>query len=319
MSLINNTPQIPKQKLQEYHILIIGEGGVGKTSFAAQFPGAYFALFEGGTSGILTTETDLVKKAREFKTNAWKLFRDFKEEFLEGDHDYQTLIIDTEDRAYEDCLDYICDVREIDHPSDEGYGSAWSALNKEFRRRHRDIKMSQYGLISVSHAEFKEIENIKGKKRDKIIPSVGGSAGKFLVDDADIVILYDQDEEGNRIMRLDSSKDYDAKQRLKFEKGVIDAGDSAKEAFGNFKIEFEKAIKNRNEESGVTKEMIEKHYAREERLPGVKENIINICKEKEITPEQNKELLEEEIGESSVREIEDLNKAEKYLEFIKDY
>lgn len=313
-------PSIPKQKLEEYFVLVFGEPNVGKTSFANQFPNSLFALFEGGTSGLLTNEVDCVKEGRKRGKSPWTILKELKRDFLLGEHDYQTLIIDTEDRAYEDCLNYICKKRGIDHPSEEGYGQGWNALNKEFQTLHRDLEMSPYGLVAISHADFKEVENIRGQKRDKIIPSVGGSSGQWLVDEADIIILYDKDEDGNRIMRVESSKDYDAKQRITFPENIISAGDSAEEAFNNFKEAFDKAIENVNEKYGITDKMIKEYYnekEKEQKLDILINEIKTTAKEKEMSGVQISKEMNEVIGCSKPSELT-IDTANKFLKYLKN-
>lgn len=318
MSLLPTKPSIPAQKLEEYNIVIFGPPGIGKTSLGAQFPKSLFALFEEGTTGLLTNEVNLVKESRIQQRLPWDIFLETKEEFLNEDHNFQTFIIDSADEAYNDCMDYICREREIDHPSEEGYGSAWNALTKEFQKAYRDLSMSKYGLVTISHAKYKEIEDIHGNKHDKLVPSTGGSTGSWLIDQADIIILYDRNDENQRILRLEGNKNYEAKQRLDFPEPVISAGDSAEEAFNNFKNAFDAAIDNINKKLGVTQEMIDEYYEekqKEEKIMSVREKVKETAKKKGLNPIKNSEIMKEQVGVESIHKL-DYDSAQKYLEFL---
>jgi hypothetical protein len=320
MGLLTTKPDIPRQYLYEFFIVVFGLRGIGKTEFALNFPGAYLLRFEDGTKAQLSYGLALQEIARKKDLSPWDILKQVQDEFLMGDHNYKTIVWDTEDIAYDNCMDFVCRENNFSHPSDKGYGKGWKELNAEYQLEHRRIMMSKYGLISVSHARFKKIKDIYGNERDMLIPSVGGNSGQWLLDEADIIILYDKDEEGNRILRLESDKNFEAKQRLKFPEPIIPAGNSGKEAFDNFKKAFDIAIKENNKKFGITPNMIEEYYSeinQEKTLEELIDKIILVAKSKNMNGIQNSEEMKKIIGCESLKELDE-EKANQYLEYLKN-
>lgn len=322
MGLLPEKKSIPKQKLQDYFVLIFGEPNIGKTRLAAEFPNAMFALTETGTKGISVYSINVAKKAKKQGKHPWQIFTQIQEEFVKGNHNFETFVIDTEDNAYDWCLDYISKQNGVNHPGEkQDFGATWKLVKDEYKRAHDIIQNNGYGLVSISHARFKEIEDMKGRKRDKLVPSVGGSSGRFLIDDSDIVILYDKDKDDNRILRLSSSKDFTAKQRLDFDVDIIPAEGSPKKAYENFEKEFKKAVKKANKTFNITEDMINEHYEllekeKEQQSFGeVVEEIIALCKEKGLNKKENADMMKEKFNtktfegltyEQATQHLEDL-------------
>lgn len=323
MSLIPTSKSLPEQRLQDYHVLIFGEAGIGKTSLANQFPNALFAATEMGTKALSTFQVNIAKRAKKEGKMPWAIFRDLVNEFIEGEHDFETLIIDTEDVLYEWCLDYIT-VELGAHPGEKNdFGASWAKLKSEFKAPHEQIKNAGFGLVSVSHARFKEIEDMEGRKRDKLMPTVGGSSASYLIDDSDIIILYRKDNEGNRILSLEPTNDFTGKQRIRtFDKKDIEAGDSSKKAFKNFKKEFDKAIKKLNEEENITEEDVREFYEQKEKEREEKsfqqlvDEIVEECTRLGISRTDNAKKIHKEYGAKSLANLE-YSQAEQYLEELK--
>jgi GTPase SAR1 family protein len=310
MSLIPEKRSIPAQRLQDYHVLIFGEAGAGKTSLASQFPGALFAATEMGTKALSVFQVNIAKRAKKEGKLPWVVFRELVEEFVEGDHDFETFVIDTEDVLYEWCLDYITDKLNGHPGTHNDFGASWAKLKSEFKEPHEMIKNAGYGLVSVSHAQYREIEDIEGKKRDKLMPTVGGSSSAYLIDDSDIIILYRKDSEGNRVMSLEPTNDFTGKQRIRtFAKKDISAGNSSKEAFKNFQKEFEKAMKNLNAEEGISDEDIEEFYTRKKKEKEEKtfKQLINDiaakCQKLGLSKKDNAKEMKEKYGTPSLGKL----------------
>lgn len=303
MGLIPNSKSIPRQNLQDYHVLIFGEAGSGKTSLAAQFPNAMFAATEMGTKALSVFQVNIAEEAKKRGKMPWVIFRETVDEFIKGDHDFDTFVIDTEDVLYEWCLDFITE-KLGGHPGElNDFGASWAKLKSEFKEPHEMIKNNGYGLVSVSHAQYKEIEDIEGKKRDKLMPTVGGSSATYLIDDSDIIILYRKDKEGNRVLSLEPTNDFEGKQRIRtFRKSDIPAGDSAKKAYKNFKKEFDKAIKKLNKEENITEEEIEEFYTKREEVRNTKsfkqivDEIIEECQRLGLSKKDNAKEMKKEFG-----------------------
>jgi len=319
MSLIPKKKKIPAQKLQDYHLLVFGEAGTGKTSFAAQFPNALFAATETGTKALSVYNVNVAEKARTEGKLSWVVFRELVNEFISGEHDFETFVIDTEDVLYEWCLEYITH-KLGGHPGElNDFGASWAELKKEFREPHEQIKNNGYGLVSISHAKYKEIEDINGRKRDKLMPTVGGSSAKYLIDDSDIVILYNKNGEGERVLSLEPTNDFTGKQRIRtFTKTDISAGDTAKKAFKNFKKEFDRAIEQLNKEEEVTEEDIKEHYEEKKKQRSKKpfkkivDEIVNECQRLGMNRKDNAKRMKEKYGTTSFNKLS-YDNANEYL------
>ena len=325
MELIPEQKTVPAQNLNEYSILVFGQPGIGKTSFAAQFPNSMFALTETGTKAMSVYETDIAQRAKMSGKMEWEVFMELVEEFIKGNHDFETFVIDTEDKLYEYCMDYMIEKKLKDHPGNvSDFGKSWRMVTKEFEKPHDMIKSSEYGLISISHSKYKEIENAKGKKVDRVRPAISGSSADYLINDADIIIFYDVDKDDNRLLRVNSTREFDAKQRIStFPNEPIPAGNSAEEAFENFKSAFDEAIEELNRKLDVTEEDIKNHYEKieeqKDKIPfeELRKKIVNTCKQVGIDKETNSDMLEEEYGVRNTGELT-YNQAEEYLEKLKE-
>ncbi|MFW6029059.1 MAG: AAA family ATPase [Halanaerobiales bacterium] len=320
MNLIPDKPTIPKQRLEEYNILVFSEPGVGKTSFANQFDGAVSMMFETGTSGILSYDINLIERANESGKPVWELFKEAKKQLFSRDHNFKTIVIDTATKAYDYALSY-WKKYELNgvHPSNTENMVGYSQLNSELQSEFNDLFSSKMGSVIVCHADYKSITELGGLKRDKLVPDTGGSFGKWLMGEVDIIVFYDKDVDGNRILKVEGTPEFNAKQRIPLEKN-IPAGNSAEEAYNNFKEEFDKAIKKVNEKFGVTEEMIEQHYAEKEKKQE-KINLLNeiksIAKSKGLNPQENREILEDRYGYSSISNLSP-EEAEDYIEYLKN-
>ena len=94
---------------------------------------------------------------------------------------FKNIIIDTVDRAYDMCLDWVCENKGIEYPGvdssgSEDFGKSWRAVKQEFTEQI--VRMSQAGLgISfVSHAKELEVKTRYGERFTKIVPTMANQA-----------------------------------------------------------------------------------------------------------------------------------------------
>lgn len=320
MNLIPQAPTIPKQRMEEYNFLIFSEPGMGKTSLANQFDNSVMMLFESGTSGMMSYDINLVEQSNVVGEPIWKLFKEAKSQLFEGGHNFDTIVIDTATKAYDYALEYWKEYKLGGiHPSQTENMVGYSQLNSELKSEFNTLFSSKMGTVIVCHAEYKAIQQLGGLKRDKLVPDTGGSFGNWLMGESDIIIFYDKDEEGNRVLKVEGTPEFNAKQRIPLKKN-IPAGNSAEEAYANLKEAFNDAIKEVNEKFGVTQEMIDKHYAKEEKRlekEAIMNEIKSIAKSKGLNPKENKDILGERYSLSSISEL-DKEQAEDYIEFLKN-
>lgn len=97
-------------------VVVYGPEGVGKSTFAAQFPGALFIDTEGSTDNL---DVDRVKP------QSWTELTLTVDHFLAHPEEIGTLIIDTADWAERMCIDHILATNGWKGIEDPGYGKGY--------------------------------------------------------------------------------------------------------------------------------------------------------------------------------------------------
>lgn len=237
------------ENLQDYSTLIYGQKKIGKTSLCAQFPETLFLMFEPGGKSLSIYQ----KPVRN-----WKSFKGYIDLILK-DTRFKTIIVDTADRSYELCTDYVCDKMVIEHPSDEAYGKGWQAVKKEYTSQVSRLLHSGKGVIFTSHTKNATFKTRKSEETHKITSSMSTQAKDVLEGLIDIWINYDYDGK-RRCLTIQGTEEVDAGHRLrnhfKYADGSaiekIFMGKSPEEAYQNLVTAFnnnmkgEKSVKNKS-------------------------------------------------------------------------
>lgn len=109
-------------------LVIYGQEGVGKTSLAAQLPGAVFLDCEGSTSKM--------NVRRLPKPTSWEMLQQEVDFVLEShaQRQYQTLCIDTFDWAERLAIAQLCSKHQVNGIEGFGYGKGWEYEAEEIGR-----------------------------------------------------------------------------------------------------------------------------------------------------------------------------------------
>lgn len=187
----------PSTEFGAYGTAIFGEKGIGKTSLAAEFPDAIINQFEVGRNHLAIFQ---VPEIGQPKLN-WKSFKAYLEQQLTDDR-FQSIVIDTIDKAYSCCMDYVSQLNGVEHPHDaKDYGKTWSAVTREFSETMDSIKQAGKTPVWLSHAKHKTIEIAHSRQTiEKYCPTCVDKAMEYLQSCADFVFCYTFDEAGNRII-----------------------------------------------------------------------------------------------------------------------
>ena len=99
---------------------------------------------------------------------------------LEKSDRFKTVVIDTADRAYSMCLDWVCNNLGIKYPGvdDEGendWGASWRAVRSEFETMAYRILQTGRGILFTSHMKEEEIRTPTARYT-KIYPSMSKQA-----------------------------------------------------------------------------------------------------------------------------------------------
>ena len=135
-----------------------------------------FLTTEPGTKGLYIFEYN----ADDGGCREWGFIR-AAVDMLEKTDRFKCVCIDTVDRAYDMCLDWVCKERNIDYPGtdeygQQDYGKSWKAVKGEFLSIVHRILQSGRGLYFTSHAREQEVKTRSGDKYTRIYPTMSSQA-----------------------------------------------------------------------------------------------------------------------------------------------
>ena len=122
-------------------VVIYGAEGIGKSTFASQFPNTLFLDTEGGTSSL---------PVRRVKCgDSWEYLLSCVEEVIKDPSICQTLVVDTADWAESLCSKYVCEKYRKANIEDFGFGKGYVYLVDEFSKLLDDLnKLIEIGLLT---------------------------------------------------------------------------------------------------------------------------------------------------------------------------
>jgi len=109
----------------------------------------------------------------------------------------KTLVIDTVDRAYPLCQDYVCKKLGITHPSEMEYGKGWGSVRAEWERVIQKINLLNYSLVMTAHETDKKVKS-KKVELDVKYPDLPKTGLDIITDLADIVAHYSFRDDDSR-------------------------------------------------------------------------------------------------------------------------
>lgn len=228
---------VPVDIMTAFSYFVYGKQGIGKTSFTAQFPNAIHMMFEPGakTESIFAVYPQNWKEVLEYAR------------LIKNSDQYENVIIDTIDLMYDMCCKQVCVDNGVDLLKDIGFGDGYSQSGSRFRDVLTDLH-SNKGLIMLAHD--KEKMKSKDSDPDYTIPSTAKRGAETVAKWVDLTAHYYLDSKGRHQLRIRSSVDREAKNRIKnrfmFTDGSemqdIYMGTSEFEAFANFKKAFNNEV-----------------------------------------------------------------------------
>ena len=150
---MSTTMNITKGRIETAKkVVIYGPEGIGKSTFASQFPNPLFIDTEGSTK-----EMDV---ARFDKPTSWELLKS-QIEYVKLNKPCATLIIDTIDWAEQLCIKSICDKYDKKGIEDFGYGNGYVYEKEEFGRflnLLEDVIEAGVNVVLTAHAILRKFE-----------------------------------------------------------------------------------------------------------------------------------------------------------------
>jgi phage nucleotide-binding protein len=195
----------PVKSLEEVNWLIYGDAGIGKSSLASMFKGAYFLFFEPGGKGMSLHKSEC---------HNWAKFKHFAG-LLAKQTQFKTIVFDVVDSMYDRCFEYVCRREGMEHPNEKKWGEGWKAIRAEFEGEVLKLWEADKSLIFISHAKDKAFQTRSGKEYNKIVPSMGAQAFEFVSGFVDVMGFYGYNGD-ERYLTIRGSDEVEAKNRLKY-------------------------------------------------------------------------------------------------------
>lgn len=134
-------------------VVLYGPEGIGKSTFASQFPNPVFIDTEGGTKKL--------NVQRLPQPTSWNMLLDEVKEVRLGHIPCKTLVIDTADWAERMCIRSICDKAKVSGIEDFGYGKGYTYAKEEFGRlldELEDVIGAGINVVITAHAQLSKFE-----------------------------------------------------------------------------------------------------------------------------------------------------------------
>lgn len=211
-------------------VWLYGVEGIGKSSFAAQFPKPAFIDVEDGTR-----ELDVARVPAPDGGWTWESVLEAVRLHESAEHDRQTLVIDTVDELQALLWNYLCVRDSKKSIEDYGYGKGYQAALDEWRvllaaleRLKRARKMH---VVLLAHCQIRTFKNPEGEDYDRYQSSLNDKASGLFKSRADVVLFanyetfaHKKDEKskvekakgtmtGRRLIFTKRSAAFDAKNR----------------------------------------------------------------------------------------------------------
>jgi hypothetical protein len=201
----------PTTDLGKQTVLLYSAPKLGKSTFASRWPDAVFFECEPGLSHL---------EVYKVPTYTWDDFLAACKLVAQGNHPFQTIVVDTVDNAFRSCTEAVCGKHGIEYEGDMAHGKGWALVKNEWHRVLTRLASLPYGLILVSHAVDKTIETRTGEYT-KTQPSLPDRARGVVLGLVDMILYGDavprKDAAGNvtidRVLRTKPHPTYEAGDR----------------------------------------------------------------------------------------------------------
>jgi hypothetical protein len=206
---------------------IYGPEGIGKSTLAAEFPGAVFIDVEGGTNQLAV--------ARMPKPTSWAMLVGEVQSVRDGDVTCGTLVIDTADAAERLCVQAVCAENSKAGIEDFGYGRGYTFVREAFGKLMDALsEVADHGMnvVVIGHSRLDKFERpdesgAYDRFSPKLIDTKKASDAAMVKEWADMVLFLDYDitvvtnkagkakaTGGKRVIRTNHTPQWDAKNRF---------------------------------------------------------------------------------------------------------
>lgn len=134
-------------------VVIYGPEGIGKTTFASQFPSPLYIDTEGGTNQLDVARIDPAPQS-------WNELLGLIDT-VKAERPCKTLVLDTADWAEMFCIEHICIKNKWDSIETPGYGAGYTALKEEFGKllnKLSDLIEAGINVVLTAHAMMRKFD-----------------------------------------------------------------------------------------------------------------------------------------------------------------
>ncbi len=134
-------------------VVVYGPEGIGKSTFASQFPEPLFIDTEDSTRHM--------NVARTPKPTSWSLLLSLVREVETDPSLCKTLVVDTADWTEQLCIKHICDNHSVKGIEDFGYGKGYVYVYEEFGKLLNELsRVVERGIhvVVTAHAKMRKFE-----------------------------------------------------------------------------------------------------------------------------------------------------------------
>lgn len=177
-------PNVPPTRLGDYVLSIHGEKGIGKTTLASMMGTAVVIQLEERRRNLPIYQ---IPEDSDDPLD-WDTLRDYLE-LIQDQKKFDTVVIDTVDKAYELCFDCICKDKGISHPNQiKDFGQTWREIKVEFADVFNQLIHSGKGIVFISHTKPRTIEEPDGTEYDLKVPACMPACFEYLKQVADVAM-----------------------------------------------------------------------------------------------------------------------------------
>lgn len=145
---VSSGPVISPEK-----VVVYGPEGIGKSTFASQFPDPLFIDTEGGTKKLSVRRLP--------QPTSWAMLTDEVNEVRLGHIPCGTLVIDTADWAERLCIQAVCDRANVKGIEDFGYGKGYTYVKEAFGKLLdllEETLKNNHNIVITAHAQISKFE-----------------------------------------------------------------------------------------------------------------------------------------------------------------
>jgi hypothetical protein len=164
-------------------IVLVGQGKIGKTTFAAMAPNAIGILTEDGADAVNANAFPLASSLQDVYAAIDTL--------INQDHEFHTLFLDSLDWLEPLVQDYVCKANNWKNIEAPGFGKGYVAAAEEWRNLLSGLEVLRaqkgMGIILIAHDKIKRIEDPLTEGYDSHVLKLHDRAAGLVLEWADVV------------------------------------------------------------------------------------------------------------------------------------